>query len=757
MATLEKIRSKSVLLIIVIGVALLAFIVGDAISNGRNLFGKGSRVAKVGSEKIDATELQRRTSEISELYNSFPQQSKDMLSLDQSEFTSLALQQLMDEKLLDNAVSEMGIEVDDNSLSFYVLENPLSPVYNFIVQNQDFFGARGIPGDPKTVLEAINNPSKYGIAAAEAESLKQGWIAMEHGTRDAVKRHKYTMLLSGAIRPNSLDRKDISARANESVSATVAFKAFDAATLDAIKVTDADLKALYDEVKEKYRVYQPTATIGFAFAEVGPSADDIAKVNDLSKKAGLALVSDSVSMPSSGVESDVFTTTKAYLANSSNFKFPYNFAKIDSVAVGSLVQDVRTNMDGIKYYINLVKSSQKVANDSITLDLFTAAAADVDTVINVLKSGVGSSMVAEATNKKATFENEGNPFRMLLHHPAGAVGFDPQSGQLFNPGFAADIVAELDSASVGKVLTLRKADEKNPALLARVEKVVPATVYQFKAANVALLPSAETLAEAREKMSTFASKNSNVDAFKKNAEKAGYTYLPFTVDGMASVLREKDQSGRTMRMFPNSGRIIEWAMDGKAVAGDVSEVSDNGNPSTPMIYVAVLASQADEYLPVSDPKVKEELTDIVKRRKAGEKLVKEYSGKGDINATATAMGVSTMPMTDLRFGSVLPTSARIVGTAPGKKVYVVADETGVLAYTVEAKNENTTKADASEEEQAYLTSYGIRELSNPLMIFQSYAPNANPLNQQILDRLGKLLRGAKQIENNRYELMGGGR
>lgn len=40
MATLEKIRSKSVFLIVVIGVALLAFIIGDALTNSQNIFGE---------------------------------------------------------------------------------------------------------------------------------------------------------------------------------------------------------------------------------------------------------------------------------------------------------------------------------------------------------------------------------------------------------------------------------------------------------------------------------------------------------------------------------------------------------------------------------------------------------------------------------------------------------------------------------------------------------------------------------------------
>ena len=45
MATLEKIRKRSVLLIVIIGAALLAFILGDALTNGRTLFGNGTTVA----------------------------------------------------------------------------------------------------------------------------------------------------------------------------------------------------------------------------------------------------------------------------------------------------------------------------------------------------------------------------------------------------------------------------------------------------------------------------------------------------------------------------------------------------------------------------------------------------------------------------------------------------------------------------------------------------------------------------------------
>ena len=63
MATLEKIRSKSVLLLVIIAVALLAFILGDFFTSGRTFFGTGTTVASIDGRKIDIMELNQRVNE----------------------------------------------------------------------------------------------------------------------------------------------------------------------------------------------------------------------------------------------------------------------------------------------------------------------------------------------------------------------------------------------------------------------------------------------------------------------------------------------------------------------------------------------------------------------------------------------------------------------------------------------------------------------------------------------------------------------
>ena len=52
MATLEKIRKRSVLLLVIIGAALVAFIIGDFLNSGRNIFGDGTTVAKAKKSTI---------------------------------------------------------------------------------------------------------------------------------------------------------------------------------------------------------------------------------------------------------------------------------------------------------------------------------------------------------------------------------------------------------------------------------------------------------------------------------------------------------------------------------------------------------------------------------------------------------------------------------------------------------------------------------------------------------------------------------
>ena len=125
MATLEKIRSKSVFLIVVIGLALLAFIVGDALTNSRNIFGDQTTVAKVGSTKIDFTEYQRKREELNAQYEQARQRNPEQFAnFDLQQLPEMALEQLVQQTVIDNAADKAGIKATANLLRYYMIENP---------------------------------------------------------------------------------------------------------------------------------------------------------------------------------------------------------------------------------------------------------------------------------------------------------------------------------------------------------------------------------------------------------------------------------------------------------------------------------------------------------------------------------------------------------------------------------------------------------------------------------------------------------
>ena len=69
MATLQTLRQKGPLLALVIGIALLAFILGDLVRSGNMLFSQGQfEIGEVAGQTINIQEYQAKVEEVSEIY-----------------------------------------------------------------------------------------------------------------------------------------------------------------------------------------------------------------------------------------------------------------------------------------------------------------------------------------------------------------------------------------------------------------------------------------------------------------------------------------------------------------------------------------------------------------------------------------------------------------------------------------------------------------------------------------------------------------
>ena len=109
MATLEKIRSKAGLLVLVVGLALFAFIIGDFLNSGSTYFRQSQeRIAEIDGEVVKIQDYQGRVDEMAEMYKmqsgsaSLPEEY--MTQIRQSVFDAM-----VQEVVLDEATAKLGM------------------------------------------------------------------------------------------------------------------------------------------------------------------------------------------------------------------------------------------------------------------------------------------------------------------------------------------------------------------------------------------------------------------------------------------------------------------------------------------------------------------------------------------------------------------------------------------------------------------------------------------------------------------------
>ena len=282
MATLEKIRSKSGFLIIVIGVALLAFIVGDALTNSQNIFGDRTTVAKVGGVKIDYTEYQRKREQLNEqLEQARRQNPQQYANFDTQLLPQMALDQLISEALVKNAANKAGIRPSSNLLRFYMLENPQSQEVMNIVRQ---LNASGLSVQtPQQAYEIIFNPKRNGLTDAQMEPFQRAWIAAEREMEGQLTAMVYQRLLAGTIRANDLDKKALYDNYVNTTNVELAFMPFGELSEKEYPVTESEIKAAYDKEKNLFKVDEATKEISFIAVNIAPSAEDKAEAQKLAE------------------------------------------------------------------------------------------------------------------------------------------------------------------------------------------------------------------------------------------------------------------------------------------------------------------------------------------------------------------------------------------------------------------------------------------------------------------------------------------
>lgn len=673
MATLEKIRKRSTLLLIVVGLALLAFIIGDFFTSGRTLFGAGTTIAKVGDKKIDVQDFQRRNEEASQQM----QQQQPDSKIDPALMQAQVLQGMIQESLINEEMDRLGITVTDNELSKAMTGATAHP---YMVQFARQMGAE----TPDQVYDYAFNPTKYNLPTETAQQLQQMWLNQEKQMTQMLKIQKLQALLSGALTANELDAKEYYAGNASTSHIAYVSKNFSMMPDEEYPVTDSELRAAYEKDKEAYRVDDETRRANFIVVNVAPSAAD--------KAEGQALVDSTIAKLRATPAIDA-------VAGDTNFgvnRVSSTASKVTSPVLRAFLTDSATGAVAQISYIDdeftVAKLiGKKSAVDSVNLDIiqFQGTPASRDSLLAALNSGKSAADVA---GMPGVLDSKSDLWQTLASAPDN------------------DIKTRILEAGNGYFI----ADStSNMASIIRVNsKKAPVTIYDYATVNYKVYPSDATVDKLNDDLQAFVSGITKADSLTMSkAIAAGYTLQPATVTANSYMIGN----------VPYTRNVVKWVMDAKA--GEVSPIlQDNQNDH--LIVVALNEIVKPGYMPMNDENINSALTRKVRNDKKAAAIIAQIKGKAsDINGYGQLLG-SEVDSTEVTFGQMyIPgigvMESALLGQVPvsekGKVSEPVQGNNAVYVYTVYDVDNQSRPYDYEENAARFNQQYGSQAVMQNLI------------------------------------------
>ena len=281
MATLHSIRNHGTILLVVVGVAMLAFILGDFLNSGSSFFNKNrENVAEIAGHQVHYTEYEAAKEQLHEVYK-IETGTNDINEDLTIQLRNQAWQMMLMDYTLREQAEKIGMDVTADELSELCIgANP----HQIIQQRRAFYDETGKFNRFALVnfLNSLANEPEDAEQAASMQQAKNYWMYWENAVRLTYLQEKYTNLLSNMVTANNLDAKYAYEARQTSVDAQYVQQPYYAVADSLVKVTESDIKKLYNERKELYK-QTPNRTIEYVSFAIVPSAEDYANVEKLIK------------------------------------------------------------------------------------------------------------------------------------------------------------------------------------------------------------------------------------------------------------------------------------------------------------------------------------------------------------------------------------------------------------------------------------------------------------------------------------------
>lgn len=686
MTALGKIRSKGILLIIIIGLGLFAFIAEEAFRSCNGIKGQNSQqIGEVLGEKIYVQDFQKLLEEYQDAMKLTMR--TDNLSEDQlNQLKDQVWQQLVSERVMKEDCKKLGLTVTEDEL-----QNVLNDGTNQLLTQTPFVNQQTGRFDV-SILKQFIDAYRKAEASNNSQQLDQMrpaynyWLFVEKNLRTQLLAQKYQSLLANCVLSNKVEAKMAFNEENEEAQIQLASIAYNTIKDADIKVTDEELKAKYEELKPAFRQQQETRDVKMVDVQVKASTTDRAQLQkDMAGyQKQLAEAADPTQVVSKS--GSMIQYIGLPVSGKAFQQYPDIASKIDSMAVGTtgVVENTKDNTYNIVRILSRTELPDSVEFRQIQVGGKTleAARASADSIQKALAAGGDFQAIAKRYGQDSTT----TWFTGAMYEQATTMSQDNRAyiEALLNGAVGSTQNIELTQGNVVIQVLNRKA-MKSKAVAAVIKKEI-----RF---------SDNTYSKAYNRFSQFVTQSqASLADLQKHATKFGYTVQD---------LNDFATSSHTVGNVGGSGirDAIKWIFEAKE--GQVSQLFEAGKENDHLLVLCMTKIHPQGYRPWDDAQVKEILKREVIRDKKAEMIMAKLKGVNSI-AAAQAKGAKVSTVNQITFaapafiqatGAAEPAlSGAVAATAQGKFCSApVKGNAGVYVFQVVKKQMRPAKY--NEEQQ----------------------------------------------------------
>ncbi len=671
MATLQKIRNKAVLLTLIIGLALFAFIIGDFLNSGSSLLRQSQEtIAEIGDYSLDYKEYEARIKEMQDVYAI--QTGQDNLDDEtMGKLRESVFQTIVREKLIEQQAELLGVTVTGKEI--FSMMNGVN-IHPLIMQLPIFRNQQTGQFDRSVMMNFLQtiqqeDLSNYDPQAQEQiNKLKAYWLFWENNLKYSRLEEKMNALLTKAVRANTIDAETEYENATDQVDFAYVMTPYSLLADSLFSVSKGDIKKRYAEKKEQF-YQEPYRSASYVLANITASPEDFAavetKINSL--RETFVTTEDPMSFAignSDDVVYDCYISNslfdedvKAFLATGSNFMEPvfkdglYRMAKVLGKSISP----------------DSVKARQIV----LPLDDVKRA----DSIVAALRGGADFGAMVAKYNGGQT--SDMGWFREIDAKEMGDAFLRACFNATKNTYFT--VKTKYD------VRVMQVTDMTKPVSKSRLALI-----------SLKVTPSSKTYSDRYNELNRVVAENQNTADFFKAAKKAGYEVLE------APIVKAADY---TLADIPQMRQAVRFVYTNEI--GKVSGILENNNNQ--FVVVGVTGINDEDYQSVESVKVQLE-KELISEKK-GDKLMKELKAKNyktlEQFAAAEKLAIDTIKFYDFSMpqmtglGNEPALMAASVKAEPNKVVGPIKGKNGIFMFKVVSKRKTVERYDVDYIRQSW--------------------------------------------------------